>query len=242
MRSLMAFSYIYRGFRLLSTPGIRLYVVIPLLLNFTIFATMIWAGMSYFSDFMHWLLPDESGGWLLLYWLLLIVFFFTAWLIVFYTFSLVANFIAAPFNSLLAEAVEHHLTGQTPPGNLLKALKEFIPSLRAELNKFTYLIAWSIPLLIFSLIPGVNLLAPFLWFLFSAWMMGIQYIDYPAGNHGIFFKQQRKILAQRRFQTMSFGGGVMLASMVPVFNFIVMPAAVAGATLFWFETLADEEE
>jgi CysZ protein len=30
-----------------------------------------------------------------------------------------------------------------------------------------------------------------------------------------------------------FGGLVMLCTMIPVVNFFVMPAAVAGATLIW---------
>jgi CysZ protein len=32
---------------------------------------------------------------------------------------------------------------------------------------------------------------------------------------------------------MSFGGIVYLALLIPVVNILMMPAAVAGATLFW---------
>ncbi|MBD3671198.1 MAG: sulfate transporter CysZ [Gammaproteobacteria bacterium] len=244
VNSLFAFSYLARGFRVLTKPGVRLYVIIPLLLNFTVFALLIWAGMSYFGGFLDWLMPesDASGLWVALSWLLWTLFFLTAWIIIFYSFTLIANLIAAPFNGLLAEAVEHHLTGQTAPGGLLTALKEFVPSLTAELRKLLYLAGWSIPILILSFVPGVNILAPFVWALFSAWMMGIQYLDYPFANHGVFFKQQRKRLAGHRFATMSFGGVTMLATMVPVLNFIVMPAAVAGATIMWAERLSQAEE
>jgi CysZ protein len=32
---------------------------------------------------------------------------------------------------------------------------------------------------------------------------------------------------------MSFGGSVYLVLLIPVVNILMMPAAVAGATLFW---------
>jgi len=242
MGSLFAFTYLSRGFRVLTKPGVRLYVIVPLALNFLVFALLIWAGMSYFGDLLNWLLPDSDSSLWLLYWILWLAFFLTAMIIVFYSFSIIANIVAAPFNGLLAEAVEHHLTGQTPPGGLLKAVKEFVPSLTAELKKLLYLIGWSIPLLILSFIPGVNVLSPFLWVLFSAWMMGLQYLDYPFANHGVFFAQQRKRLAGQRIPTTSFGGGVMLATLIPVVNFFVMPAAVAGATIMWVERFSVLEE
>lgn len=242
MNSLFAFTYLSRGFRVLTKPGVRLYVIIPLALNFLVFALLIWAGMSFFGDLLNWLLPDSDSSLWILYWILWLAFFLTAMIIVFYSFSIIANLIAAPFNGLLAEAVEHHLTGQTAPGGLLKAVKEFIPSIAAELKKLLYLIGWSIPLLILNFIPGVNILAPVLWVLFSAWMMGLQYLDYPFANHGVFFSQQRKRLGGHRIPTTMFGGGVMLATLIPVVNFFVMPAAVAGATIMWVERFANTEE
>ena len=88
--------------------------------------------------------------------------------------------------------------------------------------------------------PGVNLIAPILWFLFSGWMMGLQYLDYPFANHGTFFSQQRKQLSGHRLRTTSFGGGIMLATMIPLLNFFVMPAAVAAATILWVERFSDQ--
>lgn len=244
MEQLFAFSYLFRGMRVLNKPGVRLYVIVPLVLNFLVFALLIWAGMSYFGGFLDWLMPESevTGFWVLISWLLWIVFFLAAWVIVFYTFSILANIVAAPFNSLLAEAVEYHLTGVTAPGSMMTALKEFFPSIKAELAKLIYMLLWTIPLLILFVIPGINLVAPFLWFAFSGWMMGLQYLDYPFANHGTFFSQQRKRLRGQRIRTTSFGGGIMLATMVPVLNFFVMPAAVAAATILWVERYAESDE
>ena len=40
-------------------------------------------------------------------------------------------------------------------------------------------------------------------------------------------------MRQKRWQSLSFGGVVYLVLLVPVVNLLMMPAAVAGATLFW---------
>ena len=40
-------------------------------------------------------------------------------------------------------------------------------------------------------------------------------------------------LRQRRWQSLSFGAVTYAALLVPVLNLLIMPAAVAGATLFW---------
>ncbi len=60
-----------------------------------------------------------------------------------------------------------------------------------------------------------------------------QYIDYPADNHKLGWNEMLAWLRQKRWQSMSFGGIVYLVLLIPVVNILMMPAAVAGATLFW---------
>jgi len=88
-------------------------------------------------------------------------------------------------------------------------------------------------LLLLLLIPVVNVGASVLWMLFSAWMMTVQYVDYPMANHHLFFKDQRARLRKRPLLAWSFGGLVMVCTLIPVLNFVVMPAAVAGSTALW---------
>jgi CysZ protein len=63
--------------------------------------------------------------------------------------------------------------------------------------------------------------------------MAIQYIDYPADNHKLGWNEMLAWLREKRWQSMSFGGIVYLVLLIPVVNILMMPAAVAGATLFW---------
>ena len=46
-------------------------------------------------------------------------------------------------------------------------------------------------------------------------------------------------LRSKRWACMGFGGMTYLALMIPLVNVLMMPAAVAGATLFWVREKGD---
>ncbi len=236
-------NYFLRGLKLLNKPGVRLYVVIPFLINITLFSVLISLGIQYFGLLTEEIMPQLPDWLQWLDWLLWILFLFATTLISFYTFSLLANLVSAPFNGLLAEAVEHYLTDKKPPeSGFRKMMEEFVPDIINELKKIAYFVAWAIPFLLLFLVPILQLAAPFLWMLFTAWMLTMQYADYPMANYKIRLKDVRKRLSAHRMQSLGFGGMTMLATMIPIGNFIVMPAAVAGATIFWVENLKDAPE
>ena len=86
----------------------------------------------------------------------------------------------------------------------------------------------------FSLfIPVLNVIVALLWLVFGAWMMVIQYIDYPMDNNGLSFLAMRRSLNQQRLLHLGFGGGVSILLMIPLLNFFAMPIAVAGATALY---------
>ena len=229
--------YFLRGFALIFRPGIRAYVVVPLLVNITVFAALIYFGAGQLQSFLDGMLP-ESLEWLK--WLLLPLFLIAGLLIAFFTFNMVANLIAAPFNGLLAEAVERKLTGKGPEeGGLKKIVAEIGRTFVSEIKKLGYIGIRAVPILLLMLVPGVNVAASVLWILFSAWMLAVAYADYPMGNHGIAFTEQRNLLARRRWLSIGFGGSVMFGLAIPVLNFLVIPSAVAGATAMWVDQLRD---
>jgi CysZ protein len=227
--------YLREGLRLIRQPGVRRYVAMPLLISVVIFSVAIVAGVHWLEILLGWLL-----GWLpdwldWLRYLLWPLFALTGVLLVFYTFSLLTNLVAAPFNGLLAEAVERHLDGRTmeDAGGWRALLGDILPSLFSELRKLLYFALRALPLGLLFLIPPVNIAAPFLWALFSAWMMAIEYVDYPMANHRLHFAQQRKRLRGRKLLSWGFGGASLLMTMIPVVNFLAMPVSVAGATAMW---------
>jgi len=247
---LKGFGHIFSGLKLISNPGLRRFVLIPLSINIALFGGATWYLFIKFDEWLSSLLPrlpDLPGwlswletvyGWLdsLITWILYPIFSAMILLVIFYTFSFIANLIAAPFNSLLAEKVEKLLTGQPLGDGPSYPTSEMIKrSIGSELGKLVYFIKWWVLLFIFTMIPGVNLAAPFLWILFGAWMFSLEYLDYPMSNHGKYFKDINKQAMSKRGLSFGFGGGVMLFSSIPVVNFIAMPAGVAGATALWIK-------
>lgn len=230
------FNYLLSGFKLILQPGVRIYVVIPLLINSLLFAGVIIYGASALNSLIDSLLAQwEWLEWLT--WLLWPIFVIVALTIVFFCFSIIANLIGSPFNGFLAASVEKSLTGnEVTSENNQALLQVIILSIKSEFQKLLYFIIRAIPLLILFIIPMINVAAPMLWFLFTAWMMTIEYADYPMGNHDIVFKQQREKLADNRQLAFGFGTGVMLLTMIPIVNFLAMPVAVAGATRLYVET------
>lgn len=233
------FNYLLSGFGLIGKSGIRLFVLIPLFINTILFAGVIVYGANMLGDLINSYL---TGWWEWLSWLLWPLFIIIALTVVFFTFSIIANLIAAPFNGFLAEATEEWITGRTleEAGSLARLPAEIIKAIKSESRKFIYLIIRAVPLLALFFIPLVNFAAPFLWFLFGAWMLALEYLDFPTGNHGILFPELRNILKTRRQLAFGFGMGVMLLTLVPVVNFIAIPVAVCGATRMWLEQLAPD--
>ncbi len=125
---------------------------------------------------------------------------------------------------------------------MMQALKQTPATLWNEARKIGYFLLRALPLLILFFIPGINLFAPFIWFAFSAWLLSLEYLDYPMGNRNIQFPQQRQILKQHRVSSLSFGSSVLVLTMTPVVNFIVMPLAVAGATALYLEKVAKQRK
>jgi CysZ protein len=235
--------YLFEGLRLIRQPGLRRYVAVPLLVS-TVFFTGAIFGLSHWLEVLIDLLLGYLPSWLnWLRYLLWPVFAIAGVLIIFYTFSLMTNLIAAPFNGMLAEAVEQHLSGQPIDTGGWKALaRDIVPSLLSELRKLLYFLLRALPLGLLFLIPGVNIAAPFLWALFSAWMLAIEYVDYPMANHLLHFSEQRRRLRKRRLLSLGFGGSSLLMTMIPLVNFLAMPVSVAGATAMWVHELKDRQQ
>lgn len=231
------FNYLIRGFKLITQPSLRLFVIIPLTINVLIFTLLIGATLSQFSDWI-----DAAMAWLpswlnFIRWILWPITVGLILTVVMYSFSVVANFIASPFNSLLAEKTEELLTGKEVPGfeTIGTALLSFPKSIGREAVKLLYYLPLALLVLIASFI--FSPIAPVLWFMLGAWMMAVQYCDYPADNHQRSFKTMKKAVQVQRLTSGGFGAAVMLGTMVPIVNFIIMPAAVCGATAYWVDEL-----
>ena len=222
------------AFSLLNLPGVRVYVIIPLLINFLIFGALIWYGYSLFTPFVEWLMSFVPGFLAFIESFIWLFFGVLAAITVFFAFTPVANIIAAPFNALMSEKIEAQLTGR-PVSSDISFMQMAIDAIGSQLRKLVYIMLWALGLFLISLIPLVNIIAPVLWVVFGSWLLSLEYFDYPMGNHDLVFAEQKRRLAERRGLSLGFGGGVMIMTSIPIVNFFAMPVAVAGATLLWVE-------
>lgn len=245
---LLGVSYLSRGFRMLWAPGLRRYVGWPIAVNVVVFALLFWLAGAQFQQLLDWLLPDperfaDSGFWqqllhavtLILSWLLWPLFILASAVVMFYTFTLVANLLGSPFNGALAARVERLVTGAPPPEQDLSLAAEAWLAVIGEARKYLYFLKLALPLLILFLIPGINLIASLLWALFGAWAIALEYLDYPMGNHGYRFHDERRLLARRRPLALGFGAAVLAMTLIPGLNLLAMPTGVIAATLLWIE-------
>lgn len=220
-----------RGFGWIRRPGLRRYVIVPLLINLLIFsATLYWAYRR-FDSWLSLILP-ESMSWLA--YLLWPIAILAVLVITFYTFTLVANFIGSPFNDRLAEAVARRLDSPPSPGRQTSSwVLQISGALLGELRKWAYFALLFVGLLLIWLFPLTTVLTPVVGLLLSAWIGAFEYLDYAMENAGLSFGEKRRWLRRQRGAALGFGAAVVGATMIPVVNFAVMPAAVAGATELW---------
>lgn len=226
----------FKGFRLVREPGLRQYVLIPLAINFVVLSVVMFYGLSQYDG-----LVAAITGWLP-DWLAFLagVMTFLAAVMIFavgiYLFTIIANIIASPFNAILSEKVEDRLVpglSRETPGVMLIVGR----SVAREFSKLMYLLPRLLGLLILSVIPGINAIAPFAWILFGGWMMAVQYVDYGADNNQVSFPQLKVKLGQARFQALLFGLVVYFLLAIPLLNLFLIPVAVAGGTVLWVEHL-----
>jgi len=228
-------SDLFEGFKLVLSPGLRWFLIVPILANILLFILLfVWA-KAMFSDGMEYLMAWVPEWLDFVAWLFWLLYGLAMVLLLFYAFVSTANFIGAPFYGFLAEAVEQRLTGKKNEEALsAKAILKLIPrTLFRELRKLAYYLPRILALFILGFIPGINAIVAVAWIVFSGWMMAIQYVDYTADNNNVSFCDLRKHLGQHRTAAFGFGITVFGLTLVPIINLIVLPAAVCGGVVFW---------
>lgn len=230
--------YLFKGFELIRLKGIRRFVLIPLLINFILFSCAFYFMFieleHYMTIIMQWL-PNWLNWLSAVLWPLAVI---TILVVFSFLFSTAANWLAAPFNGLLSEKIESILVGEvTPNGSMLTVVKDIPRTLVREWIKLVYYVPRAIGFFILMWILPV--IGQIIWFLFVAWMMAVQYKDYPFDNHKISFPVMKQSLKEHQGLSYSFGISVAIFSMIPIVNLVIMPVAICGATALWIDHYRD---
>ncbi len=222
----------FDGLRAVRAPGLRRYTWLPALASLVVVGAGLAVTFAYTDTLSAWLnglLPQ----WLsflsavltpLVYLLGLLA---GTWL-----FALLAVLTAGPFMGDLSLAVERSAfgTGPAQPASFWSGLASAVAR---ELRKLLYYLPRLLLVFLLTLIPLLNTLAPLVWFAFGAWILAVQFCDYPLENRGQPFRDTLALLKRQRLAALGFGACATLALAIPLVNFLLIPAAVAGGTLLW---------
>lgn len=225
--------YLLEGAALLRAPALRRFVVWPVAISAVLWAVVTAVLVNRASGWIRALaarLPDWLDWLTWLIWPALLVTVAVAFA---YGFAVLVALLSAPFYAALARRVELLVDPTAPIPPELPVVTELWRSVRGELRKFGYFALVGLPLLVSLWIPGINLITGPLWLVWTAWLVAVEYLDFSAGNHGHDFRAVRALARRTPLQALGFGAATLAGLAIPVLNLIVMPAAVAGATVWW---------
>lgn len=220
------------GLREAGRAELRPYIWLPAATSLLVICTGLYLGLGYLSAATEALLatlPDWLGflSWILTPLVYLLGVLAGAWL-----FALLATLLASPFLGSLSIALER-LRFADPPSVETGLWTDISNSLSRELRKLLYHLPRAVAVLLLTLIPVVNAVAPLIWLLFGAWTMAVQFADYPTENRQRPFRDTLSLLRSNRAAALLFGLLSTGVLMIPLLNFLMIPVCVAGGTLLW---------
>ena len=128
--------------------------------------------------------------------------------------------------------MERALTGGTRAVDVPMAWATIRRTLRQEARRLLYVVACMAAVFALGFIPVLGLLAVPLGLGLGAWLLAMEFAGNPLGNWGLGFAEQRAFLRAHRGGMLGFGFAAMGLALIPVVNFALLPAAVAGMTAY----------
>lgn len=224
-------SYLLLGITHLPTQGLKRFVILPIIFNLFVFIGLFYLIYHYlfpFSNYYHNQLPTwlnfVSG---------IFTFFFVISFFLFFlaTFTLLFNLLSAPFNGLLAERAQYLLRNQLTPE--LTFTQITVRTIKRQIQFISYFLPRFLGMCFLFFIPFIHFFYPFLWFIFNAWMLSMQYQDYAMDNNLVDFKTMKSLMKQNKDESLGFGLLINFISFIPILNIITMPAGVIGGVLMF---------
>ena len=237
------FLYPFRaGLFIARHPRLLKFVLIPFLINVVVFSTALFFGLDFFNHTaIHYIPQGQAWYWALLYYFFWMAALIVTAVLVFFSFTVVGNLIASPFNDVLSERTEELLgTSRERERFSLKAFgRATWRTLVEEGKKMAFFIFGMALLVLLNLLPGFGtILYACLSILFTLFFLAVEYTGFVFSRKGRSFKEQRRFIFSRKILMLGFSTGVLALLAIPFLQFFCIPVAVVGATQLWF----DEEE
>jgi len=232
------FFYPLRGLKLILTDW-RLFrlSLLPFLVN-TILFMIFFLSFNFFAyEISSRVFEQSSQAW---YWAALsvtlgVLLFAVSIIVILFIFVAIGLIIAAPFNDMLAGAVEYKLSGKvTESGMSLWELTKF--TMGNEVRKMAVILAGQGLLALVNFFPGVGqavfaIASP----IFLAFVLAYEFTGYTLDRRGFPHSKKQNFVLSRSGLSLGFGFAVGITLIIPVLNFLLLPLAVAGGTMLVME-------
>lgn len=230
----------FRSVRVLrSNPRLIQYILIPVLINTLVFSGAVYLGLNFFgSTVVEYIPQGEAWYWSILYWFLWVVAVLLTLVLVFFTFTVVGNLLASPFNDLLSERAEEVFSGAVndEPFSLSRFFRDALQTVLMEAKKMWVFVVVMILILPLNLLPGLgNSIYTVLAVSLTLFFLCFEYLGFVLVRKRQFFREQKNYIFARKFLMLGFSCGVMAMLAIPFFQLLCIPLAVIGATRIWCE-------
>jgi len=138
--------------------------------------------------------------------------------------------LSAPFMSPVSEKIEAHLMGENHTHRNTSNAAQLWRGVRINLRNLGMELVLTIPILILSFIPGVNIITSVLLFLVQSYYAGFGNMDYTLERH---FEANKSIQFVQRNRGIAIGNGIVFMAMllIPIVGIIlVLPLSVTAST------------
>ena len=229
------FFSLWNAFRFVrKNSSLHKYIAIPLIINIVVFSGTVYWGFDLFNQLVgQYLAPHDAWYWQVVESVVKLLAALVTLVIVFFTFTVLGNLIAAPFNDVLSEQTEQLITGQLldEQFSLRQIGKDLWRVMQDEVRKMSIFIILMILLLVVNILPGIgSLIYAVCSVLLTVFFLIVEYTGYVFSRKHLGFKEQRRFIAANRMTTLGFGLAVMCTLMIPFVQFLTIPLAVVAAT------------
>jgi len=222
---------------IVARPRLWLLVLIPLVINFIIFAALLGWG---FHEFAHtlktWLAGHQAWYWTALVWLAKIFFWLIVLVMVYFIFTPIALLIASPFNDRLAESVEKTYGFDIEDNRrfLKMVLEEAAFAIKSETKRLVFALSVFAFIFLLNFIPVIGSIAyaaaGFLW---GAWAASMEFTGFAMDRRHLGLRRKWDLLRSNPAPAFGFGIVTVLLLMIPFLNVLVFPVSAVGGTMLF---------
>jgi CysZ protein len=228
--------FLFRGMGMYArSPRLMFLGLIPAVISFVLLVGALAAMLYFVDDVVAWITPFADnwsdtlrGG----FRLLAMIGIVGAWVILsVLLFAALTLLIGQPFYEAISKRVEDRLGGV--PNEIDVSFWKTLPRTVVDSIRLAILAAvFAIMVFLIGLIPVVGaVVGPVLGATLGGWVLALELTGVPFERRGLRYRDRKAMLKQRRPMAIGFGAATFICFLIPLGAVLVMPAAVAGATL-----------